>query len=303
MTRGKRSIRELRSQALEKLRGNWGRAILVCFIASMITGFFSYTANMKNIFDFILNGNYTSELSWKQLGEGTATTSILSNIGMLINLLIGGSISYGIYRFFMNLIREDNPEVQNLFSGFKYFGKNFLLQLIIGIFTFMWSIAVYIPAIILMTIIIIIGTSGSPMSYNYISSLQWNIGIVMLVVIILLACAAIIYTITARYSMAFLILNDNQKFAVMESIEASKTMMEGHKIRYFLLNISFIGWDILSLITLGIGYLWLRPYKYAARTSFYADLIGNEKSKKLGVENQINFNNEIVVIDDEFTEN
>lgn len=303
MTIGKRSIRELRSQALEKLRGNWGRAILVCFIASMITGFFSYTANMKNIFDFILNGNYTSELSWKQLGEGTATTSILSNIGMLINLLIGGSISYGIYRFFMNLIREDNPQVQNLFSGFKYFGKNFLLQLIIGIFTFMWSIAVYIPAIILMTIIIIIGTSGSPMSYNYISSLQWNIGIVMLVVIILLACAAIIYTITARYSMALLILNDNQKFAVMESIEASKTMMQGHKIRYFLLNISFIGWDILSLITLGIGYLWLRPYKYAARTSFYADLIGNETSKKLGVENQINFNNEIVVIDDEFTEN
>lgn len=303
MTIGKRSIRELRSQALEKLRGNWGRAILVCFIASMITGFFSYTANMKNIFDFILNGNYTSELSWKQLGEGTATTSILSNIGMLINLLIGGNISYGIYRFFMNLIREDNPQIQNLFLGFKYFGKNFLLQLIIGIFTFMWSIAVYIPAIILMTIIIIIGTSGSPMSYNYISSLQWNIGIVMLVVIILLACAAIIYTITARYSMAFLILNDNQKFAVMESIEASKTMMQGHKIRYFLLNISFIGWDILSLITLGIGYLWLRPYKYAARTSFYADLIGNEKSKKLGVENQINFNNEIVVIDDEFTEN
>lgn len=303
MTIGKKSIRELRSQALEKLRGNWGRAILVCFIASMITGVFSYTANMRNIFDFILNGNYTSELSWKQLGEGTGTTSILSNIGMLINLLIGGSISYGIYRFFMNLIRGNNYQTENLFSGFKYFGKNFLVQLIIGIFTFMWSIAVYIPAVILMTIILIIGTSGSQTSHSYIPSLQWNIGIVVLVVIILLVCAAIIYIITARYSMTFLILNDNENFAVMEAIEASKTMMEGHKVRYFLLNISFIGWDILSLITLGIGYLWLRPYKYAARTSFYVDLIGNEKSKKIGLENQINFNNEIVVIDDEFTEN
>lgn len=302
MTISKKSIRELKSQALEKLRGNWGRAILVCFIASMIVGVFSYTASVSNIFHFILNGNYTSELSWKQLGEGTATTSILLNVGRLINLLIGGSISYGIYRFFLNLIRENNPQIENLFLGFKYFGKNFLLQLIIGIFTFLWSIAVYIPAVILMTIIIIIGGSGSLISHTYIPSLQRNIGIIMLLVIILAVCAAIIYIITARYSMAFLILNDNQNFAVMESIEASKTMMEGHKVRYFLLNISFIGWDILSIITLGIGYLWLRPYKYAARASFYADLIGDEKSKKIGLENQSNFNNEIVVIDDEFTE-
>lgn len=302
MTIGKKSIRELKKQALEKLSGNWGRAILVCLIASIITGIFSYTVSISKTFHFILNGNYTSELSWKQLGEGTATTSILSNIGMLVNLLIGGSISYGIYRFFLNLTRKNNPQIENLFLGFKYFGKNFLLQLIIGIFTFMWSIAVYIPAIILITIIIIIGDSGSPMYYTYVPSSQSHIGTIMLLVVILVVCAAIIYIITARYSMAFLILNDNENFAVMESIQASKTMMEGHKVRYFLLSLSFIGWDILAIITLGIGYLWLRPYKYAARVNFYADLIGDEKLKQPEIENLINFNNETLVTEDEFTE-
>lgn len=297
-----KSIRLLKKQALQRLRGNWGTAILTCLVALLLTGIFSYIASMSNLFDFILHGNYTSELSWKQLGEGTATTSILSNIGMLVNLLIGGSISYGIYRFSLNLIRKNNPQIKNLFLGFKYFGKNFLLQLIIGIFTFMWSIAVYIPAIILMAIIIIVGGSGSPMSYTYIPSLQSDIGIIIFLVIILVVCAVIIYIITARYSMTFLILNDNQNFAVMECIEASKIMMEGHKIRYFLMNLSFIGWDILAVFTLGIGYLWLRPYKYATTASFYIDLIGEEQPKRLDVENKVNSTNEAWGIKNEFTE-
>lgn len=299
---GNKSIRSLKKQALQRLRGNWGTAILTCLVALLLTGIFSYIASMSNLFDFILHGNYTSELSWKRLGEGTTTTAILSNIGMLADLLIGGSVTYGIYRLFLNLIRNNNPQIENLFLGFRHFGKNFLLQLIIRIFSFLWAFVVYIPAVILITIIMITGSFGSPMSYAYTSPLGAYIGTIMLVVIILIGSSVIIYIITARYSMAFWIFNDNQNFEVMECIEASKIMMEGHKIRYFLLNLSFIGWDILAIFTLGIGYLWLTPYKYATRASFYIDLIGEEKLKRLDVENKVNSTNETGVIKDEFTE-
>ena len=36
----------------------------------------------------------------------------------------------------------------------------------------------------------------------------------------------------------------------------------------------FIGWDILSSLTLGIGNLWLRPYKQAANAAFYREISG-----------------------------
>ncbi|MEL5940881.1 DUF975 family protein, partial [Tetragenococcus halophilus] len=34
----------------------------------------------------------------------------------------------------------------------------------------------------------------------------------------------------------------------------------------------FIGWHILSFLTLGIGYLWLMPYIYATKAAFYDSL-------------------------------
>ena len=57
----------------------------------------------------------------------------------------------------------------------------------------------------------------------------------------------------------------------------SKQMMDGNKWRLFCLRLSFIGWDILCGFTLGIGYLWLNPYKQAAEAAFYREISGTEK--------------------------
>ncbi len=49
-------------------------------------------------------------------------------------------------------------------------------------------------------------------------------------------------------------------------------MMDGHKMEYFILCLSFIGWFILSCITLGIGFLWLIPYFYTTSAAFYEEI-------------------------------
>ena len=49
--------------------------------------------------------------------------------------------------------------------------------------------------------------------------------------------------------------------------------MRGHKFELFCLDISFIGWAILAVFTLGIGGLWLTPYENAARVAFYRELV------------------------------
>ena len=61
-----------------------------------------------------------------------------------------------------------------------------------------------------------------------------------------------------------------------EAIERSKQMMEGNRMRLFCLRFSFIGWELLSALTLGIGGLWLTPYKQAAEASFYREISGTE---------------------------
>ena len=72
------------------------------------------------------------------------------------------------------------------------------------------------------------------------------------------------------------ILAENPELTASEAIEQSKSMMYGHRLRLFCLQFSFIGWDLLCALTLGIGNLWLRPYKQAAEAAFYREVSGTE---------------------------
>ena len=71
------------------------------------------------------------------------------------------------------------------------------------------------------------------------------------------------------YSMTFYILAENPELSGIEAINRSKAMMEGHKMEYFILQLSFIGWILLGAITLGIAYIWVLPYMQATTTNFY----------------------------------
>ena len=61
----------------------------------------------------------------------------------------------------------------------------------------------------------------------------------------------------------------------MDAIEESKRLMDGNKMKLFCLDLSFIGWALLSVMTFGIGFLWLMPYMYASRVGFYEVVNGN----------------------------
>lgn len=74
-----------------------------------------------------------------------------------------------------------------------------------------------------------------------------------------------------RYAMAPFIMVEHPDMTASEAINASKQMMDGHKAELFFLDLSFIGWALLSVLTLGIGSLWLNPYMSAAYAAFYRE--------------------------------
>ncbi|MBQ9686552.1 MAG: DUF975 family protein [Oscillospiraceae bacterium] len=79
-----------------------------------------------------------------------------------------------------------------------------------------------------------------------------------------------------RYSQAQYILIDDPTKSPLQCIRESKAMMNGHKRELFHLDLSFIGWYLLSLIPL-ISYavrVWAVPYVYMSRTLFYERLLG-----------------------------
>ena len=79
------------------------------------------------------------------------------------------------------------------------------------------------------------------------------------------------------YSQVYFIKLDNPDMEAKDVLNKSKELMNGHKMDYFVLLLSFIGWAILGVLTLGILYLWLVPYMSVTFANFYNELI---KAKK-----------------------
>jgi uncharacterized membrane protein len=74
------------------------------------------------------------------------------------------------------------------------------------------------------------------------------------------------------YSMTFYILADNKSMGALEAIKKSKEMMNGNKWKLFRLSFRFFWWMLLSIVTLGIGLLWLIPYMSVSFATFYDDI-------------------------------
>ena len=81
------------------------------------------------------------------------------------------------------------------------------------------------------------------------------------------------------YAMALFIVADNPEIDALQAIRKSKEMMRGNKWKLFCLACRFIGWFLLGVLSLGIGFLWICPYWVTSLAAFYQDLT---KAPELG---------------------
>lgn len=89
------------------------------------------------------------------------------------------------------------------------------------------------------------------------------------------------------YSMSYYILADNPDMAPNDARKRSMEMMHGNKWRAFCLDLSFIGWVLLSLLTFGILLFWIDPYMQTAKTEFYQSLLGEQAPADDGFEDEV----------------
>ena len=75
-----------------------------------------------------------------------------------------------------------------------------------------------------------------------------------------------------EYRMVPYVLADNPYMDWQEALERSKTLMNGHKMEAFILELSFIGWMLLGVLTFGIVTVLVRPYIEATFTELYVSL-------------------------------
>lgn len=66
------------------------------------------------------------------------------------------------------------------------------------------------------------------------------------------------------------ILAENPKIERKKAFKLSKKMMKGNKWKTFILDLSFLGWELLSIFTLGLlNIFYINPYKVATTVELY----------------------------------
>ena len=210
---------DLKRRAREQLHGKWLQAGIVCFIAWLITMSFTGGDAVNSVQNVWQNGELVRVHS-------TNSSNGLGDLGGLVSFVLSGPIALGVSCYFLKLIRNEGPFIENMFGGFKFFIKSFVLNLLITIFTTLWTLLLIIPGIIA----------------------------------------------TLRYSMSYYIMMDNPQLSASEALNQSIIIMVGFKFKLFSLWCSYLGWFILGVLTLGIGFLWINPYYATAKANFYQDL-------------------------------
>ena len=109
----------------------------------------------------------------------------------------------------------------------------------------------------------------------YLKTLGLNILITLSVCIgtILFIVPGII--VGLMFSHSYYILSEDPSKSITQCIKESVDMMNGHKWDLFYLELTFIGWWLLTAITVGIAGLWVAPYVKVTETNFYLSIKNN----------------------------
>lgn len=229
----------LRALGRNALAGKWKIAVLAYIVYLVCVQL------PPAVFDSFLGLNIGDVSSPYDYGTGAVSADFYSQvynsmpsvspISSIYMLVITGPFTLGITIFFLALFRKQDVVLTDIFLGFERFGKSLGLFLFQCLFIFLWAligVAVMILGVIVMAFTITGGT------------------ILMIIGAVISAVLAVIASL--KYAQAFFILSDNPDKGIRECVDESKMLMKGNKSKYFLLQLTFIGWILLSCIPMGI---------------------------------------------------
>lgn len=118
------------------------------------------------------------------------------------------------------------------------------------------------------------------LTWGFRNGYMHTVGVMFLrdVYLLLWGCLLVIPGIVKAYAyrMVPYIIAEHPELSANEAITLSRKMMYGHKINAFVLDLSFLGWIILSALTAGlVGVFYFNPYVAATDAELYKALRNN----------------------------
>ncbi|KFN03621.1 DUF975 family protein [Bacillus clarus] len=262
-------ISEMKQEALQSLKGKWGLGVgstilyyILGYIASMVT---TFIFAIPGIIIFSGVALLTGAFEEETMSIGTGITfGILYFIMIILSITSYGITSYGYTNLFLQISKGEDAKIDHLFEGFRGF-KRMIKTMWAMLATILYT-GTWIPLVLL-------GLFGF---FNNEGNGTMNPSLVIAFVVLLIISTVVVIVTYFSYAMIYYVMVENPNYSVSQAMKQSKAIMKGHKLDLFLLWLSFIGWAILAIIPLGLGFLWLCPYINTTTAHFYRHISKDE---------------------------
>ncbi len=237
-------------------------ALLKAGARSRLTGHYPKVVFIHFYVGFMIS--FLSELFFQMIKPSDPKGFCLFIAVRFLLTLLWGLFLVGLNEMYCRLSRDGQPSFIRLITYFyQYSNKTIQLQLMILLHILLHAI----PFLVMLPIYLIVKND------YLLIPLGIFLGIALIRAVML----------QLNYSQVFYLIFEEPGASVKQLLEASTLLMNGSKIRYAKLLLSFIGFLFLNLITFGIASLWINPYFYATKAAFHQQLLkewANRKSNR-----------------------
>ncbi|MBQ1230556.1 MAG: DUF975 family protein [Clostridia bacterium] len=229
--------------------------------------------DVANFLDTLIQGGLSAVLQsypwvWVIL-VGAVMGAVTST---LFCLLVGSPVKLGYERYKLDVIDGAGREVKVLFRYFKQgYKKSVALRFLHGLILFGASVPLAV------VICIFWSTWLNAVRTNTLDGLVLSS---LLVAVVALATSILQIWLNYRYRFCFTIMAEYPEIGVIDALRNSAQLMKGNKWKLFCLDFSFLGWILLSILTCGIGVVFLTPYTEIATTAFYDGITNRQAAKE-----------------------
>lgn len=252
-----RSRQEIKAIGKDRFRANYWPSVLAVLLAGLalliIDGLFSGGANQALI-SMAVSGDVAGVTE-------TAVNSIgfLSCVGTVIGVIATAVLEIGRNRFFILNTMGRTSEI-NAVTPFTSCAQNFGRKL--GGFLWM-ELFICLWALL---------TAPGGFFLGMGAALESSV-LTLLGVILMIAGTVILVIKALSYAMTPYILADCPNVKARDALKLSMCIMKGHKGDYFVFGLSFIGWMLLSCLTLGLlGVFYVGPYVQSSMACYYLEV-------------------------------
>lgn len=257
------TISQIKSFARRQLKGNWLSAVGVVLLTLICFTIWTIAATLVMVIGIL--GPLTGRIRLFDIGsDPTVRMLFFSGVGIVIAALIfiglylATGFMLGTQKFYLDMAKGKKVDAFSIFKGFsdtahlkRYFGVVVIL---------------YALELIMMIPLGVIGVRYGVKSMDYRITNRIT--------------SIVVFVVMLFFNMSTFASADNRELKAIDAIKVSLRLMRCRKLKFVLLELSFILWFLLIAISCGLASFLIIPYFNESLSVFYLSAYGEEFQTK-----------------------